>query len=66
MEPRFVQGVGQKIMIFLSIISGNTRQISDCVHEVIDSILRCQADIWDQPGVDPILSNYIRERPQFL
>ena len=60
-------GSGEKIMIFLSIMRGNTyrdtstmwqhgyRQISKSVHEVLKSILQCQQDMWDKPGANPIL-----------
>ena len=70
-------GAGEKLMIFLSVIRGHSyratatvwqhgyRQISRCVHEVIDSLLRCQHDIWATTD-EPILSDHIRNNPKYF
>lgn len=70
-------GAGMKLMIFLSILRGHSyraiatmwqhgyRQISQSMHQVIDSILRCQADIWQSTG-EPILSDRIRMNAHYF
>lgn len=71
-------GAGEKIMMFLSVMRGNTyrdtstvwqhgyKQVSKSVHEVLRSLLLCQQDLWDKPGENPVLSEYIRDNHHFF
>ena len=71
-------GAGEKIMMFLSVMRGNTyrdtstvwqhgyKQVSKSVHEVLRSLLQCQQDLWDKPGENPVLSEYIRDNHHFF
>ena len=64
-------------MIFLSTLRGNSfrttatiwqvgyRQISSSVHEVINSIMNCQSDIW-QNSPEPVLSDHIKNNDKYF
>ena len=67
---------GIKLMIFLSTLRGNSfrttatiwqvgyRQISSSVHEVINSLMNCQSDIW-QNSPEPVLSDHIKNNDKY-